>query len=136
MFAVQSVESCACAVFFVRWIEVCEALGHVRVCGELVLAVFLCCVCVFLILFLFVGGVCGGWCVVASGKVFGVSVCVFPSIRHDRKVATHSSCSHFVRLLLPVRLLQLLRLVRLLTLVRPVPASPASPACPASGHEG
>ena len=51
-------------------------------------------------------------------KVFGVSVCVFPSIRHDRKVTTHSSCSHFVRLLLPVRMLRLLRLVRLLTLVR------------------
>ena len=33
-------------------------------------------------------------------KVFGVSVCVF-FIRHDREVATHSSCSaksnHFVR---------------------------------------
>ena len=66
-------------------------------------------------------------------KVFGVSVCVFPSIRHDRKVTTHSSCSHFVRLL---RLVRLLGLVRLLPLVRLVPATPASPASPASGQEG
>ena len=56
---------------------------------------------VFLIGFLFVGGgflwmFVGGVC-----KVFGVSVCVFLLIRHDREVATHSSCSakssHFVR---------------------------------------
>ena len=56
------------------------------------------------------GGVC---------KVFGVSVCVFLLIRHDREVATHSSCtaksSHFVRL---------------------VPASPDAPASGLSGLSG
>ena len=58
------------------------------------------------------GGVC---------QVFVVSVCVFPSIRHDPdapatlRAATLSGYS---------------------LLVRQVPASPASPASPAGGHEG
>ena len=54
---------------------------------------------VFLIWFLFVGGVCGGCSWLRLQSVRRVSLCFF--IRHDREVATHSSCSakssHFVR---------------------------------------
>ena len=110
MFAVQSVESCACAVS-----SACGGLKSVEhsACprrwsvGRGSVFVF---ACVFLVWFSLVGGVYGGCSWWRLQSVRRVSLCFF-SIRHDREVATHSSCSakssHFVRLV------QLARPVRL-----------------------
>ena len=77
MFAVQSVESCACAVFFacggLKSVEhwACPRLWGVGRDSVFVFA------CVFLIWFLFVGGVCGGCSWLRLQSVRRVSLCFF-----------------------------------------------------------
>ena len=136
------VEGCACAVFF--FFFACGGLTSVEhwACPRLWRAgrgsVFVF-ACVFLIWFLFVGGVYGGCLWWRLESVRRVSLCFFFFIRRDREVATHSSCSpkssHFVRLVPPVWMLW--RPARPAAPVCPAsPASPAGPASLASGLEG
>ena len=130
MFAVQSVESCACAVFFVRWIEVCEALGMSASVESWSWQCFcVCCVCVSDLVF--VRGMCMRWmCVVASAKcsacqsVFFLQFATVVRSPLTLRAATlsgyswQSGCSGYSGLsgysrlcgqFLPVRLVQLVR---------------------------
>ena len=91
MFAVQSVASCACALFFcVRWNDFCGALGMSasveRVSWQCL------CVCACVSDLGFVCGRCFRWMfVVASAKCSACQSVFFFLVRHDREFAGYIS---------------------------------------------